>query len=63
MPDISMCKNDKCPSKEECYRFRAVPNPERQAYGGFSLDESEKKCDYFMSILKSDKLTPKTKLY
>ena len=61
MPDISLCKNDKCPSKNECYRFRAVPNPERQAYGSFSLNESDKKCAYFMSILKSDILTPKTK--
>ena len=61
MPDISLCKNDKCPSKNECYRFRAVPNPERQAYGSFNLNEGKKKCDYFMSILKRDNLSQKTK--
>lgn len=26
MPDIAMCKNDTCIKKEECYRFKAVPN-------------------------------------
>ena len=61
MPDISMCKNDKCPSKEECYRYRAIPSDVRQLYGGFTLEKSKNKCDYYMSILKSDKLTPKTK--
>ena len=61
MPDISLCKVEKCPSKNDCYRFRAIPNQERQTYGGFSLNDGKKKCDYFMSILKSDKLTQKTK--
>jgi hypothetical protein len=31
MPDICMCKNEKCPKKEECYRYMAKPS-EWQSY-------------------------------
>lgn len=26
MPDITMCLGNGCPMKEQCYRYRAVPN-------------------------------------
>ena len=32
MPDITMCKDDECPSRKDCYRFMAEPNPRRQSY-------------------------------
>lgn len=35
MPDISMCLKRECPKAETCYRFRAEPNPYRQAYADF----------------------------
>tara|TARA_R110000744_G_scaffold344063_1_gene449306 strand:+ start:194 stop:385 length:192 start_codon:yes stop_codon:yes gene_type:complete len=57
MADISMCSNSTCPSRKECYRFRAIANPHRQSQASFKPDEGKKKCDYFMSILKKDKLT------
>jgi hypothetical protein len=47
MPDISMCKGDDCPQKEDCYRFTATPSEFRQAYlreSPYSMDG----CQYFM---------------
>ena len=55
MPDISMCANMTCPLKEDCYRFKAVPNPHRQSYAGFKPDE-EGKCDHFCKIKKGDRI-------
>lgn len=34
MPDISMCANQTCHMREQCYRFRATPSY-RQAYADF----------------------------
>ena len=52
MPDISMCKYDKCKSKEECYRYKAMPFKFGQCY--IVWDKKEKKlidiqgkCDIF----------------
>ena len=36
MPDISMCKNDKCKFKKDCYRFTAKPSEFMQTYGDFN---------------------------
>ena len=35
MPDITMCQNDACTLRHECYRFTAKPNPFYQSYGVF----------------------------
>ena len=35
MPDISMCQDTQCPSREECYRFTAKPS-QPQYYSDFS---------------------------
>ena len=32
MADITMCSGEKCPLKENCYRYTAKPNEFRQAY-------------------------------
>jgi len=54
MPDISMCSNDTCPLREQCYRFTAEPNPYRQSYGTFKpeIDEDKVECKYFIDNKK-----------
>jgi hypothetical protein len=49
MADISMCMDDKCPSKELCYRFTANPSEFRQSYGNFNREEDAYNCDMFWS--------------
>lgn len=56
MPDISMCGNMKCPSKETCYRFKAVPNPYRQSYMKFEPKEGENKCYHYMKLKNGDRI-------
>jgi len=48
MPDISLCTNATCPSKDKCYRFTAKPNEFRQAYANFSPEGDEVNCSYFI---------------
>ena len=50
MPDISMCTNDACPKRKECYRFMAKPC-EWQSYAGFEPDE-DGECKKFMEVIK-----------
>jgi len=38
MPDISMCRNLKCPLNKECFRFTATPSEYRQSYHGYTYD-------------------------
>ncbi len=49
MPDISMCVNQKCPSKEVCYRYKARPNEPYQAYSVFMHGKSGK-CRDFIEV-------------
>lgn len=46
MPDITMCTNEECPHKEECYRFKATPS-EYQSYGTFEPDKNGE-CEYLI---------------
>lgn len=39
MPDISMCKNEECKFKNECYRFTATPSEVYQTYGDFNCKD------------------------
>lgn len=55
MPDISMCDNISCPLKETCYRFKATPNPYRQAYADFKYDEVKKECNHYWEMESIDK--------
>lgn len=32
MADITMCEGGKCPLKETCYRYKAMPSEYRQAF-------------------------------
>ncbi len=54
MPDISMCKNNKCPSFLKCYRAQTKPNPMRQAYASFD-PQGEDQCKSFWDIPPSIK--------
>lgn len=50
MPDISMCCNTKCPSREKCYRYRAKPGL-RQSYAPYSNEDGESDCGSFVSVI------------
>ncbi len=47
MPDISMCRDQECPSRETCFRFVATPSPFLQTYGAFGRRPNEAKCDHY----------------
>jgi len=44
--DISMCTNKKCPLKDTCLRFKAIPSF-LQAYSDFKFDSG---CDYYLEM-------------
>lgn len=46
MPDISKCKNEECPSKNECYRYTVEPS-DYQSYASFNPEKGEDKCGYY----------------
>ena len=50
MPDISMCNGNGCKRKDECYRYRATPDPYWQAYGNFDELIADGECKAFWSI-------------
>jgi hypothetical protein len=60
MPDISLCRNTRCPSCVHCYRFRARPS-DRQSYCGFTVPEGQTKCSHYWSTsgYRDSDLTPK----
>jgi hypothetical protein len=47
MPDISMCRNLHCPSKDYCHRFTATPSELWQSYANFGPEDDETSCSYF----------------
>ena len=48
MPDITMCKGDDCPLKENCYRCTATPDDLWQSYFiNPPYDEEKKECDHY----------------
>lgn len=56
MPDIAMCSGDGCPKKIGCYRHRAVPTPQRQAYFATSPIAANGECAHFLELRKNDML-------
>lgn len=58
MPDITMCCNYDCPLKAKCYRYRAIPDQDRQSFALYKPTERkfgqyDKKildCEYFWGI-------------
>ena len=53
MADVTMCDNEECPLKEECYRFMAVACG-LQSYAYFTPN-SEYDCDYFIPLKRKAK--------
>jgi hypothetical protein len=57
MPDLSMCRNRTCPSRGECFRYRAMPS-QRQSITSFAPVLGEDRCDFFVKIMPGDRLNP-----
>lgn len=57
MPDIAMCPGDGCPKKTDCYRYRAVPTPQSQAYFGTPPLAPDGSCPEFLKLRPRDRLT------
>ena len=49
MPDISMCANDSCKARLDCYRFTANPNGQYQSYAQFT-PKDDNGCDYKIKL-------------
>lgn len=47
MADIAMCKNETCPNKLSCYRFRAIPG-KAQYYEEFKHENG--RCEFFWYV-------------
>lgn len=56
MPDISMCADDKCPSRESCYRFKATPSKFLQSWGQFGRPDGDDKCSYYWPVESKSQL-------
>lgn len=56
MADITMCDGIKCPLKEDCYRFKAIPNEYRQSMFMETPFGKEKEgwCKYFSDMRIKD---------
>lgn len=52
MADITMCVADKCKNKEQCKRFKEIPNSYSQSYYDFSKGEetNKEKCDAYLEL-------------
>ena len=56
MPDVTLCDNYKCPLRDMCYRYRAVPNKYWQSFSHFTPvtfplgSGMTTKCDHFWNI-------------
>jgi len=58
MPDITMCQQENCEKKLECFRYMAEPNPKWQSYVEFNEEFCGKNNNYKMliRIRENDKL-------
>lgn len=50
MPDIAMCANKTCASRMQCFRYRAIPNGDRQSWASFNPPAGADRCDRFKPI-------------
>ena len=44
MPDIAMCKQDKCKKRKTCYRYMAKPDNRWQSY---IIVDDPKTCEHY----------------
>lgn len=51
MPDISMCKNTRCPLNDSCYRYLATPSRDSQSYmldlEPIINEDGDASCEYY----------------
>jgi hypothetical protein len=47
MSDIAKCQDNKCPSKNICYRYTAPASEFCQSYSDFNREEDADNCDMF----------------
>lgn len=55
MPDISMCLNESCELKEQCYRYKVAPKERNQSYQHYAPVKTESGdivCNDFMDYLE-----------
>ena len=52
MPDITMCDNDRCPMRNNCYRFIAVPTPNWQSFAHY--EPIDGLCDHLLPVTRKD---------
>jgi hypothetical protein len=53
MPDLSMCYDNDCPARFDCYRHRASgtrPSSFWQAYSVFPREKKAEQCDEFWPL-------------
>jgi len=59
MSDITMCGDNKCPSRMLCERFCCKPNRLWQSYSNFGRQKGQKRCNSLMltqeALRKKDK--------
>jgi hypothetical protein len=54
MPDISMCADDECPSRAECYRHKesgTKPHLPWQAFTDYQRKPEDERCAEFQPVL------------
>ena len=56
---MTMCATQECSKFKGCYRAQAIPHEYWQSY--FEPLKSDGTCDYFCSILPTDKVVKKEK--
>lgn len=54
MPDISMCCNEFCEKRNECYRYRATPNSTQSYTNFFKMCNLKIGYEMFIQINKGD---------
>lgn len=55
MADITLCKDDTCPKRYECFRYMTIPSNTMQSYF-MSSPRIGDECDYFSEDRNGRKL-------
>ncbi len=50
MPDITMCLNHACTQREKCFRYKAKPKQQRQAYFLDDTLDQDGTCEFFWEM-------------
>lgn len=51
MADITICKNEDCIIREDCYRYMVLPDDKYQSYAIF-LPNQRGSCDHYVPLRK-----------